>query len=64
LSVGKQWWRSPETWLFSLSECRGQQEAMLLMTIGGWFGTDLGRFVLESSLMRCVPARLVLHAGE
>ena len=64
LPVGSESWRSPDTWLLSLSESVGRQEAMLLMTIGDWFGTDLGRFVLESSLMRCVPARLVLHAGE
>lgn len=64
LPVGKQCWRSPDTWLFSLSECPGQQEAMLLMAIGDWFGTVLGRFVLESSLIRCALARLVLHPGE
>ena len=64
LLVGKQGWRSPGTWLLSLSEGRGQQEAMLLMSLGDWFGTDLGKFVLESSLIRCASTRLVLHAGE
>jgi hypothetical protein len=64
LPVGKQCWRSPDAWLLSLSESDGQQEAMLLMSIGDWFRTGLGMFVLESSLMRCAIARLVLHAGK
>ena len=64
LPVGKEDWRCADTWLLSLSECRGQQETMLLMSIGDWFRTGLGKFVLESSVTGCALARLALQAGE
>ena len=64
LAVGKQDWRSPDAWLLSLSESAGQQEAMLLMSIGQWIRTSLGYFVLESPTTRRPIARLVLHADE
>ncbi|MFZ0333767.1 MAG: hypothetical protein WAN10_01315 [Candidatus Acidiferrales bacterium] len=47
LDVGSPAWRSEGTLLISLSECQGQQEAMLLMPPGSWLRTDLGRFVLR-----------------
>lgn len=62
LPVGSEGWRSPNTWLLSLSEGGGQQEAMLLMSNGDWLRTGIGLFVLESSALG--RARLVLHAGE
>lgn len=62
LPVGSEGWRSPNTWLLSLSESDGQQEAMLLMSKGDWLRSSLGQFVLESSAPGRV--RLALHAGE
>ncbi len=47
LAVGTEDWRSAGTWLISFSECRGQQEAMLLMPIHAWIRSRVGRFVLE-----------------
>lgn len=64
LAVGKQDWRSPDTWLLSFSECAGQQEAMLLMSVGGWLRTDIGRFVIESPGLPRWFGRLVLRAEE
>ena len=64
LTVGKEGWRSADTWLLSFSECLGQQEAMLLMTLHGWIRTDVGRFLLESSGSRAWVARLTLSNGK
>ena len=64
LHVGRDNWRSPDTWLLSFSECEGQQEAMLLMPANGWIGSSLGRYVLESSESRAWIARLVLSSRE
>jgi hypothetical protein len=64
LPVGKQDWRSPHCWLLSLSESAGQQEILLLMSIGEWIRTSLGRFVLEPSITRNSVACLALHAEE
>lgn len=62
LLVGKQDWRSPQSWVLSLSECVGQQEAMLLMSAGDWIRSSLGQFVLESSTAS--RPCLVLRADE
>jgi hypothetical protein len=64
LLVGKQDWRSSQTWLLSLSECGGQQEAMLLMSIGEWIQSGIGKFVLETGTTRRSLARLVLRIAE
>jgi len=64
LPVGKQCWRSPATWLLSLSESDGQQEAMLLMSMGDWLPTSVGKFVLEPSATGGSLPRLALRAGE
>jgi len=64
LLVGKEDWRSPETWLLSLSESVGQQEAMLLMSIGDWIRSSLGHLVLGPSAIGRLPACLVLRAAE
>jgi hypothetical protein len=61
LAVGEHDWRSSDVWLLSFSECSGQQEAMLLMSVGHWVRTSLGLFVLEASGMNPAPARLVLQ---
>jgi hypothetical protein len=64
LLVGTEDWRSPSTWLLSLSETSIQQEAMLLMSIGDWFRTSLGNVVFEPSAIGGPLLRLVLRAGE
>ena len=64
LSVGNLEWRSSDTWLLSFSECAQQQEAMLLMPMGSWIRSDLGRFVLEAAQRRSWMARLVLSCGD
>ena len=60
LTIGRTDWRSPGTWLISFSECRDQQEAMLLMPAHSWIQTELGRLVLEPEARRPWVARLVL----
>jgi len=64
LLVGKEDWRSPETRLLSLSESVGQQEAMLLMSIGDWIRSSLGHLVLGPSMIGRPLACLVLRAAE
>lgn len=63
LNVGSAHWRSADTWLIAFSECRGQQEAMLLMPAFSWIQGELGRFVLEPSTRRPWVARLVLTSA-
>ena len=64
LAVGEQGWRSGDAWLLSFSECAGQQESMLLMSIGQWVRTSLGLFVLEPRGRNDSLARLVLQTGR
>jgi hypothetical protein len=64
LPVGAEGWRSADSWLLSLSECKGRQEAMLLMPVRGWIRGSIGMFVLESFRGRPWFARLVLSSGE
>lgn len=64
LPVGSKDWRSPGIWLLSLSECAGQQEALLLMSVGDWLRTRLGLFVLEASAAGGSLPQFVLRAGE
>jgi hypothetical protein len=64
LAVGTEDWRSSDTWLLSLSECANQQEAMLLMPVGGWVRSSLGVYTLRASQPRHCGARLVLGAAE
>jgi len=63
LAVGQPGWRSDDVWLLSFSECAGQQESMLLMSIGQWLRTSLGLFVLEPCETDPAPARLMLQTG-
>src|SRR5262249_12891615 len=51
-------WRSERTFLLSFSECRDQQEAMLLMPPDSWLRTDLGRFELRPFVSWPWSARL------
>jgi hypothetical protein len=63
LDVGSSTWRSEGTLLISFSECRNQQEAMLLMPQDGWLRTDLGRFVLRPFVSWPWSARLQLESA-
>ncbi len=62
INVGSPAWRSEGTLLISFSECRDQQEAMLLMPPGGWLRTDLGRFALRPFVNWPWSARLQLES--
>ena len=64
LAVGEHGWRSGDPWLLSFSEYAGQQESMLLMSIGQWVCTSLGLFVLEPCGRNDLLARLVLQTGR
>jgi hypothetical protein len=64
LLVGKEDWRSAETRLLSLSESAGQQEAMLLMSIGDWIRSSLGHLILGPSTIGRPLECLVLRAAE
>jgi hypothetical protein len=63
LKIGFPNWRAADTWLISFSECRDQQEAMLLMPGQSWIETELGRFVLEPLVQRPWVARLILNSA-
>lgn len=63
LDVGSHSWRSEGTLLISFSECRGKQEAMLLMPAGSWLRTDLGKFVLKPFISWPWSARLQLESA-
>ncbi len=63
LDVGSPAWRSEGTLLISFSECRDQQEAMLLMPPDGWLRTDLGKFVLRPFVSWPWSARLQLESA-
>ena len=64
LTVGAANWRSADSWLIAFSECREQQEALLLMPAYGWIRTALGRFVLETAPSHPWVGRLVLSSLE
>ena len=64
LKVGSVNWRSDDSWLIALSECRDQQEGMLLMPAYGWIQTELGRLVLEPMTGRPWLGRLVLACAK
>lgn len=64
LAVGEPGWRSGDSWLLSFSECAGQQESMLLMSIGQWVRTNLSLLVLEPCGRNDSLARLVLQTGR
>jgi hypothetical protein len=63
LDVGSLAWRSEGTLLISFSECRNQQEAMLLMPTDSWLRTDVGRFVVRPFVTWPWSARLQLEAA-
>jgi hypothetical protein len=62
LDVGSRSWRSQGALLISFSECRNQQEAMLLMPPGSWLRTDIGMFSLRPFISWPWTARLHLDS--
>lgn len=62
LDVVSPAWRSEDTFLISFSECRDQQEAMLLMPTNSWLRTDLGTFVVKPFISWPWSARLQLES--
>lgn len=63
LEVGARGWKSDNTLLISFSECREQQEAMLLMPAYSWLKTALGLFVFEPCSAKPWTGQLRLAAG-
>ena len=62
LDVGSPAWRSEGTLLISFSECRNQQEAMLLMPPGSWLRSEVGKFALRPFISWPWSARLQLES--
>lgn len=62
LDVTSPAWRSEGTLLISFSECRDQQEAMLLMPPDSWLRTALGTFELKPFASWPWSARLQLES--
>jgi hypothetical protein len=62
LDLGSPAWRSEGTLIISFSECRDQQEAMLLMPPESWLRSDVGRFVLRPFSSWPWSARLQLES--
>jgi hypothetical protein len=63
LDVGSPAWRSEGTLLISFSECRDQQEAMLLMPQGSWLRTDRGLYEVRPFVNWPWTARLQLASA-
>lgn len=61
LDLGSAAWRSENTLLISFSECRDQQEAMLLMPPDSWLRTDRGLYELRPFVAWPWSARLHLE---
>lgn len=49
--MGTANWRSANSWLIAFSECREQQEGMLLMPAYGWIQTELGMRSIPSAVL-------------
>ena len=55
-------WLHPDARLISFSECRGQQEVLLVMPAYAWVRGRLGTFFIEPVTRKPWQARLVLSA--
>ena len=56
-------WLHPDAHLISFSECREQQEVMLVMPAFAWIRGGLGTFFLEPDALKPWKGRLVLSAN-
>jgi hypothetical protein len=52
LHIGNSGWKSDSGLLISFSECRDQQECMLLLPAYGWIQSDVGTFTLQPMAAR------------
>ena len=52
LHVGDSGWKSDNGLLITFSECRDQQECMLLLPAYGWIRSDVGTFTLQPMAAR------------
>ena len=64
MDIATPGWRSDDTVLISFSECRDQQEAMLLMPAHSWLRTGLGTYTLDPFKAWPWSARLCLRHLE
>ena len=62
LHVGDSRWKSDDGLLISFSECRDQQECMLLLPAYSWIRSDVGTYILRPAPARRWIARLQLVA--
>jgi hypothetical protein len=62
LHVGDSRWKSDSGLLISFSECRDQQECMVLLPAYGWIRSDVGTNILQPEHARRWIARLQLVA--
>jgi hypothetical protein len=60
LHVGDSEWKSDNGLLISFSECRDQQECMLLLPAYSWIRSDVGTYILQPAPARRWIARLQL----
>jgi len=56
-------WLHPDVQLISFSECRDQQEVMVVMPPFSWLRGRLGTFFLEPATRRAWDARLILSSS-
>jgi hypothetical protein len=56
-------WLHPDAQLISFSECRDQQEVLLVMPPFSWLHGRLGTFFLESDTRKAWEARLILSSS-
>ena len=63
MHIGNSGWKSDGGLLISFSECRDQQECMLLLPADGWIRSDVGTFTLQPLSARPWFARLQLTAS-
>ena len=64
LHIGNTGWKSDNGMLISISECRDEQESMLLLPAYGWIRSDVGAFILQPTPARPWIARLQLVLGD
>ena len=62
IHIGSRGWKSDDGLLISFSECRDQQECMLLLPAYSWIRSDVGTYILHPAPARRWIARLQLVA--
>ena len=62
MRIGNRGWKSDGGLLISFSECRDQQECLLLLPAYSWIRSDVGTYILQPAPARRWIARLQLVA--